>query len=174
MCASHKENIVIHYEDSALQHFHPLSLLLRFTRTMATKSEMAVLGSVPPFMTITKIFIFPNALGIESDPTNGVHRPTLGILLDQIVMDDALIQMWYSVLFSIAWAIAYECNDDAHFRPLLAVDFGNAAWIQLVEAVESDSNNPRHLGTRRVRLATFPAVFDEREYKDRLSPSRSN
>ena len=51
----------------------PLSPLLRFTKTMATKSEnLAVSDSVPPFTTITKKFTFLNALGIGSDPTNGV------------------------------------------------------------------------------------------------------
>ncbi|KIJ98159.1 hypothetical protein K443DRAFT_218432 [Laccaria amethystina LaAM-08-1] len=78
-----KENIVIHCgnNDTALQHFYPLSLLLQFAGTMAPKSKnLAVSGSVPSFMTITKEFIFLNASGIGSDPTNGVHTPTLGVL----------------------------------------------------------------------------------------------
>ena len=58
-----------------------LSLLFQFAKTMATKSEnLAVSGKVPPFKAIAKKIIFPIALGMGSDPTNGVHTPTLGLL----------------------------------------------------------------------------------------------
>lgn len=48
---------------------------------MATKGKnLAVSGSVPPFMMITKEIIFPSALGMGSDPTNGIHTCALGLL----------------------------------------------------------------------------------------------
>ena len=69
MCILRKENIRV----ATLRSSTSLSLLLLFTKTVATKGEnLAVSGSVPPFTTITKKFIFLNALGIGSDPTNDV------------------------------------------------------------------------------------------------------
>ena len=58
-----------------------IATLLQFAKTMGMKSEnLAVSGSIPPFMTIMKKIIFPSALGMGSDPTNSVHTPALGLL----------------------------------------------------------------------------------------------
>jgi hypothetical protein len=82
--------------------------------------------------------------------------------------NDAMVRMWYvSVPFEVVRVTDQaEDDDDTHEasprqRPLRAVDFGHAVWLEHVRAEEDEE--PYERGQTRLRIVSFPGVRLEGE-----------
>jgi hypothetical protein len=80
---------------------------------------------------------------------------------------DAMMRMWYvSVPFEVVCVSdqAAEEEEDAsealpRQRPLLAVDFGHAVWLEHVRAADDEEDEePYERGQMRLRFVSFPGV----------------
>jgi len=85
--------------------------------------------------------------------------------------DDAMMRMWYvSVPFEVV-CVSDQADDDddaldapQRQRPLLAVDFGHAVWLEHVRAADDEEDEePYELGQKRLRFVSFPGVRLEGE-----------
>ncbi|KAH9014816.1 hypothetical protein EDB83DRAFT_2680115 [Lactarius deliciosus] len=85
--------------------------------------------------------------------------------------DDAMMQMWYvSVPFEVV-CVSDQADDDddtmdapPRQRPLLAVDFGHAVWLEHVRAADDEEDEePYERGQKRLRFVSFPGVQLEGE-----------
>lgn len=81
--------------------------------------------------------------------------------------NDAMMRMWYvSVPFEVVCVTDQvdEDEEDTHEaqprqRPLLAVDFGHAVWLEYVRAADDEENEePYERGQKRLRFVSFPGV----------------
>ncbi|KAI0295214.1 hypothetical protein BC826DRAFT_1097284 [Russula brevipes] len=83
--------------------------------------------------------------------------------------DDAMMRMWYvSVPFEVVCVSDPEDDEDTRDaprqRPLLAVDFGHAVWLEHVRAADDEEDEePYERGQKRLRLVSFPSVRLEGE-----------
>lgn len=87
----------------------------------------------------------------------------------QIAQDDALMHLWYvSAPFEVVRvfdAMSEEDDEEGGTvdrpRPLVAVDFGHAVWIEYVEGGDGEGEGEGDL--KWLRFVTFPAFRDEWE-----------
>ena len=86
--------------------------------------------------------------------------------------DDVMMRMWYvSVPFEVVCVSdgAGDEDEDAsdaptRQRPLLAVDFGHAVWLEHVRAADDEEDEvPYEQGQMRLRFVSFPGVRLEGE-----------
>ncbi|KAH9965496.1 hypothetical protein BC827DRAFT_1265481 [Russula dissimulans] len=85
--------------------------------------------------------------------------------------NDAMMRMWYiSVPFEVVCVTDQTEEDEDTLetpprqRPLLAVDFGHAVWLEHVRAADDDEDEePYELGQKRLRFVSFPGVRLEGE-----------
>ena len=89
--------------------------------------------------------------------------------------NDAMMRMWYvSVPFEVVCVTDQadedeDEDDNAHDapprqRPLLAVDFGHAVWLEHVRATDDEEDDePYERGQKRLRFVSFPGVKLEGE-----------
>jgi hypothetical protein len=83
-------------------------------------------------------------------------------LQTESVPDDATMRMWYvSVPFEIV-CVSEQLEDEETLprqRPLLAVDFGHAVWLEHVRAPDDqEDEEPYERGLKRLRFVSFPGV----------------
>jgi hypothetical protein len=85
--------------------------------------------------------------------------------------DDAMMRMWYvSVPFEVV-CVTDQADEDEDVpeapprqRPLLAVDFGHAVWLEHVRAADDEEDEePYERGQKRLRFVSFPGVRLEGE-----------
>lgn len=85
--------------------------------------------------------------------------------------DDAMMRMWYvSVPFEVV-CVSDQADDEddaldapPRQRPLLAVDFGHAVWLEHVRAADDEEDEePYERGQKRLRFVSFPGVRLEGE-----------
>jgi len=106
-------------------------------------------------------------------PTTTLSTPA------QIAQDDALMHLWYvSMPFEVVRvfdAISEEDDEDGGTadrpRPLVAVDFGHAVWIEYVEGGDVDRVDGEGEGEgdlKWLRFVTFPGFRDEWECEREL------
>jgi hypothetical protein len=80
--------------------------------------------------------------------------------------NNAMMRMWYvSVPFEVV-CVTDQVDGEAppRQRPLLAVDFGHAVWLEHVRAAdEEEDEEPRARGQKRLRFVSFPGVKLEGE-----------
>ena len=85
--------------------------------------------------------------------------------------NDAMMRMWYvSVPFEVV-CVTDQADEDEDApeplprqRPLLAVDFGHAVWLEHVRAADDDEDEePYERGQKRLRFVSFPGVRLEGE-----------
>jgi hypothetical protein len=85
---------------------------------------------------------------------------------------DAVMRMWYvSVPFEVVCVSDPAAEEDedgseglARQRPLLAVDFGHAVWLEHVRAADDqEDEEPYERGQMRLRFVSFPGVRLEGE-----------
>ena len=92
-------------------------------------------------------------------------------LQTESVPDDATMRMWYvSVPFEIVCVSEQPEEDEetqealSRQRPLLAVDFGHAVWLEHVRAPDDqEDEEPYERGLKRLRFVSFPGVRLEGE-----------
>ncbi|KAI0250929.1 hypothetical protein BJV78DRAFT_1347214 [Lactifluus subvellereus] len=86
--------------------------------------------------------------------------------------NDAMMRMWYvSVPFEVVYVSDAGGDEDedtseapARQRPLLAVDFGHAVWLEHVRAADDEEDEgPYEWGQMRLRFVSFPGVRLEGE-----------
>ena len=85
--------------------------------------------------------------------------------------NDAMMRMWYvSVPFEVVCVTdQVDEDEDANEapqrqRPLLAVDFGHAVWLEHVRAADDEEDDePYEHGQKRLRFVSFPGVRLEGE-----------
>jgi hypothetical protein len=85
--------------------------------------------------------------------------------------NDAMMRMWYvSVPFEVV-CVTDQADEDEDVpeapprqRPLLAVDFGHAVWLEHVRAADDEEDEePYERGQKRLRFVSFPGVKLEGE-----------
>jgi len=101
------------------------------------------------------------------------HYFTVPLQTQETVTDpnDAMMRMWYvSVPFEVVCVTDQaEEDEDTHEapprqRPLLAVDFGHAVWLEHVRAADDEEDDePYERGQKRLRFVSFPGVRLEGE-----------
>jgi len=89
-------------------------------------------------------------------------------LQTESVPDDATMRMWYvSVPFEIVCVSEQQEDEESlesletlsRQRPLLAVDFGHAVWLEHVRAPDDqEDEEPYERGLKRLRFVSFPGV----------------
>ncbi|CAL1711710.1 unnamed protein product [Somion occarium] len=95
----------------------------------------------------------------------------VGNKLDETEEQEASIRVWYvSEPFEVACTFDLEETDEGtigvHPRPLMAVDFGHACWVEYMRDQELDENEAAEpfREKRRLRLVSFPPIiYDEDE-----------
>ena len=101
------------------------------------------------------------------------HYFTVPLQAQDTVTDanDAMMRMWYvSVPFEVV-CVMDQADEDENMheapprqRPLLAVDFGHAVWLEHVRAAGDDEEEePYERGRKRLRFVSFPGVRLEGE-----------
>ena len=92
-----------------------------------------------------------------------LHTPDTNADVDP---NDARMRMWYvSVPFEVV-CVTDQADGDAppRRRPLLAVDFGHAVWLEHVRAAgDEEDEEPHERGQKRLRFVSFPGVKLEGE-----------
>jgi hypothetical protein len=99
------------------------------------------------------------------------HYFTVPLQTQDTAMDpnDATMRMWYvSVPFEVVCVtdqgVDENTLDAPRQRPLLAVDFGHAVWLEHVRATDDEEDEePYERGQKRLRFASFPGVRLEGE-----------
>lgn len=109
--------------------------------------------------------LIANGEGSPARPdADGVADPEAGDAEKPISGDGALMHLWYvSTPFEVVCVLdgAEDEEDGAPLerpRPLVAVDFGHAVWIEYVENEDDRSNRPEgDLDAKWLRFVTFPS-----------------
>ncbi|KAI0282888.1 hypothetical protein BGY98DRAFT_931455 [Russula aff. rugulosa BPL654] len=86
-------------------------------------------------------------------------------------LNDATMRMWYvSVPFEVVCVTDQADEDDNALdvsprqRPLLAVDFGHAVWLEHVRGADDEEDEePYERGQKRLRFVSFPSIRLEGE-----------
>jgi hypothetical protein len=89
----------------------------------------------------------------------------------ETIANDAMMRMWYvSVPFEVVCVSDHMDEDEdapealPRQRPLLAVDFGHAVWLEHVRAADDEEDEePYERGQKRLRFVSFPGVRLEGE-----------
>jgi hypothetical protein len=133
-------------------------------------------ASVPGMNGVAPPPLRPSSSSSSSTSTSSSSTSTSTTLSTpgQIAQDDALMHLWYvSTPFEVVRvfdAISEEDDEDGGTpdrpRPLVAVDFGHAVWIEYVEGgdVDREEGGEGEEGELKwLRFVTFPAFRDEWE-----------